>query len=1156
LNLVVFRLILLCFSIRSLAGAGLFCQASTPPFTNPGVFLFVIYQTCFIPIADPGTIRVCVQARFTLLALTILHRLATTETRGGPASSPLLSKCGSLGHVVANLDFGSGERKISVSYTSTRNIESIRDIVSKRVIVSLNSTVKLGAFQNASWVLLSICLISIASTAEAWQADETRLPKAPYDSEKNFEQPPMDPTQAAKSFSFPDGFQMSLFAAEPDVRQPIAVASDERGRLWVAENYTYAERELNFDESLQDRIIILEDTDGDGKADRRKVFWDKAYKLTSIELGQGGLWALCAPHLLFLPDRDGDDVIDGEPIVVLDGWDENAVRHNVVNGLRWGPDGWLYGRHGILATSLVGRPGTPRESRVPLNCGIWRYHPQRDLFEVVATGTTNPWGMDWSEDGELFFINTVIGHLWHAVSGSHYERMYGGDFNPHWYKLLPQIADHVHWNTEEAWSDIRQEFTKETDQAGGGHAHIGLLIYQEDQWPVEYQGNVYTLNLHGRRINRDRLQRSGSSFVAEHEPDFAFAADPWFRGIDLIAGPQGQVWIADWSDTGECHENDGVHRSSGRIYQLSFPEGSVGKNFEGLADVTLDELTQLALDGPEWYVRQARRQLVERYGHLPEDDSTRQTIVDRLQATLQSEGEALRRLRSLWILYQFNAIPTDRLIALVGDPSPVLRRWAVRLLGDQAVTSPQVITALETCVAGEEDGLVLTYLASTLQRLPASERWGLAQSLASTSLAHKDQRLQMLIWYGIEPSVASEPAQVGPWLTSNLPPYLIEWTIRRLAVLQSDQPAALDQAVAATGGKLNPDQQVAFLQGLSQGFKGARNLEPPMGWNNWTQTLAHPQPANSRLALAEVEQLFGEGRGEEALMAIARDGQEELAVRKQALVSLGESRSEAARELLLQLLTDRDLAGAALRALRYYEDEAVAKAIVDRFPNFRPDDAPTAIATLCARDVSARLLLLAIQQGKIGADWVAAYEWRQLLALEQADVTQAVYEIWPQSRDWGDLVSQKQRVQGLLTEQRLARADLDQGALLFQKNCANCHRLLGQGSDVGPDLTGGQRDNLNYLIQNIVSPSEEVATNYRTSLFQMADGQVIVGVVLNQLPDRLMVQTKEGQVTLLRSEIEERKESSNSLMPNGLLAPLSDDEVVDLLGYLQRAGKG
>ena len=183
------------------------------------------------------------------------------------------------------------------------------------------------------------------------------------------------PQQAAASFAAPEGFQVSLFASEPDVRQPIAFTTDARGRLWVAENNTYAERTLNFDLSQHDRIVILEDTDHDGRADRHKVFWDQGTRLTSVEVGFGGVWALCPPRLLFLPDRNGDDVPDGEPQVILDGWDTDAVRHNIANGLRWGPDGWLYGRHGIQATSRVGPPGTPSDQRIALNCCIWRYHP-------------------------------------------------------------------------------------------------------------------------------------------------------------------------------------------------------------------------------------------------------------------------------------------------------------------------------------------------------------------------------------------------------------------------------------------------------------------------------------------------------------------------------------------------------------------------------------------------------------------------------------------------------------------------------------------------------------------------------------------------------------------------------------------------------------
>ena len=259
----------------------------------------------------------------------------------------------------------------------------------------------------------------------------------------------MPPAEALKRITVPDGFNVTLFAHEPDIRQPIAMTFDDRGRLWVCECYSYPD----FKVKNRDRVVILEDTDGDGRHDKRTIFWDKGNSLTGIEFGYGGIWVCCARTCSSSPTRTATTCPDGEPEIVLDGWTTEA-KHNVFNGLKWGPDGWLYGCHGILATSRVGRPGTPDDKRVTLNCCIWRYHPTRKTFEVVCHGTTNPWGIDFNEYGEGFFTNCVIDHVFHMIPGAHYKRMYGQDLNPYVYELMDAASDHLHWGGGH-WTESR-----------------------------------------------------------------------------------------------------------------------------------------------------------------------------------------------------------------------------------------------------------------------------------------------------------------------------------------------------------------------------------------------------------------------------------------------------------------------------------------------------------------------------------------------------------------------------------------------------------------------------------------------------------------------------------------------------------------------------
>ncbi|HXZ14629.1 MAG TPA: PVC-type heme-binding CxxCH protein, partial [Roseiarcus sp.] len=734
------------------------------------------------------------------------------------------------------------------------------------------------------------------------------------------------------------------------------MATDARGRLWVAENNTYSDARTNFDLTKHDRIVILEDTDGDGRADRHTVFWDKAQKLTSVEIGFGGVWALAPPRLLFIPDRNGDDIPDGEPQVVLDGFDDGVVRHNIANGLRWGPDGWLYGRHGILATSHVGPPGCLPSQRTPLNCCIWRYHPTRKIFEVVCRGTTNPWGMDWNAEGELFFINTVIGHLWHAVPGAHFQRMYGEDDNPHVYQLLGQTADHFHWDTAEHWSDIRRiGVSPTTDQAGGGHAHAGLLIYQGDNWPDRYRGSLFTINFHGRRLNNDTLARQGSGYVGRHAADFLKSADPWFRGLELLAAADGGVYIADWSDVGECHGADGVHLDSGRIFKVVYGQPP-RPAFANVARLSDSELVSLQRHKNDWLVRQSRHILHERAAA----GRPMEAVHAQLQKLFATDADPIHQLRALWCLYVAGGASEEWLRQQLSHTDEHVRTWAVRLLGDGKPPSAAAAADFAVLAARDSSGLVLLYLASALQELPLADRWKLASALASRSEFASDRMLPLMIWYGIEPAVPENPDRALRIVESSPMLPLVRCIARRLTEDMRQAPQPVDRLVALAGRTGHTPQSLAIAGGMAEALRGWRKAPMPSSWKKAQQTLeSSPDPELRRLT-RELAVVFGDGRALNDLLRIAATRGADPAARREAVRVLADARATGLESLLRRMLDERDLGPDAARSLALFDDQELPGFLLQSFPKLKEPTRDAVIVTLCARPASARLLLTAV----------------------------------------------------------------------------------------------------------------------------------------------------------------------------------------------------
>ncbi|HAV62081.1 MAG TPA: dehydrogenase, partial [Verrucomicrobiales bacterium] len=435
--------------------------------------------------------------------------------------------------------------------------------------------------------------------------------------------------RAAAEAELPAGFKMHAFAAEPDVTQPIAFCLDDRGRVWVAEGHNYPKK-APLGEG-RDRILVFEDTNGDHKFDKRTVFMEGLNLVSGMEVGFGGVWIGAAPELLFVPVSDWNNPKPaGKPQVLLDGWDELRDTHETLNTFLWGPDGWLYGVHGVFCPSHVGKPGTPMSERQRVDAAIWRYHPVRHEFEVFAEGTSNPWGIDFNEYGHAFIEACVIPHFWHVIQGARYQRQGGQHYaisieemkrvqkhlppnapqylNPFIYDDIKTHGDHVHY----AGNKGPHAANNRSDEVGGGHAHSGLMIYLGDSWPDEYRGKAFMNNIHGQRLNMDIPVRNGSGYVGKHGPDFLNFHDKWSQVLNMLYDQDGSMYLIDWYDANQCHHNryDGHDRSNGRIYKVVYNNQRVTPvDFQALDDV---DLAKLQSHRNEFKARHARRVLQER----------------------------------------------------------------------------------------------------------------------------------------------------------------------------------------------------------------------------------------------------------------------------------------------------------------------------------------------------------------------------------------------------------------------------------------------------------------------------------------------------------------------------------------------------------------
>ena len=929
-----------------------------------------------------------------------------------------------------------------------------------------------------------------------------------------------------------DGYAVNAWAAEPLVQQPMAFCWDDRGRLWVAENLDYESRNGGFSNAGNSRILILEDTDHDGVADSRKVFMEGIVFPSAIAVGFDGAFIGAPPNLLFVPDRDGDDKADMADIEVrLTGWGIRD-RHEVLNSLHWGPDGWLYGLQGYATPSKVRKPSGKgrlykhkepfpedilKGDGVDINGGVWRYHPTKDVFEVVAHGFSNPWGIDYDAKGQLLISACVIPHLFHVIPGGIYHRQGGQHFNPYVYSDIQTIADHRHRS-----------------------AHGGARVYQSDAFPQSQQGRIFMANIHEHAVLSDVLVPKGSGFAAHHGDDFLMANNAQWIGFSMEIGPEGALYVLDWHDSDICGQ-DVLHQQTGRIFRI-VPKQSLAGQWEGryadLGKMTDAQLVGLQTSKSDWHARRARVILQGRAAKRTLKAETH----EQLRGLFRSDASPDVRLRAMWALHVTGGWTPDALVQALGDADQHIRAWAVQLLCEDRSPSPIALEKFTRMAREDRSPVVRLYLTSALQRMDHAARWTLAGELMMHGEDAADHNLPKMLWLAVEPLVKENPAIALERAGASRVPMVARFIARR--AVDAD---ALEPLVAAIGKM--PPARTSLLEGMREGLQGRFDLTAPPNWPPVLERLKRSDAAVARLAL-DVAQQFGDVETAKQNLADIRSTTAPVEQRRRALQTLTAQRRPQLLPEIPSALNDPRLRIDAIRAVAAFDDEALGRLLVERYATFSSAEKAEAVQTLASRRRYGRMLTEAVAKKVVPRSDVPAYVARQLLRVVGAGFT----DVWgPVEQSAGEEQAHA-KYRALLTDTAIAGGDVRSGRGVFQRTCGACHKLYGEGGTVGPDITGSNRANLDYLLFNVLTPNAEVQDAYRMVLVNTRDGRTLAGNVVAET-DRQITLRVVGQdaVVINKPDVQSRETTVVSMMPPGLFDSLPEREVIDLVAYLRTA---
>lgn len=949
----------------------------------------------------------------------------------------------------------------------------------------------------------------------------------------------------------PAGFVVQLVANEPEIRQPLCLNFDDRGRLWVLQYIQYPTpaglKPVKVDQYLRttydrlpeppprgpkgaDKITICDDFDGNGHARRYKNFITGLNLCTGFAIGHGGVFVMQSPYLLFYADKNGDDIPDGDPEVLLTGFGMEDA-HAMANSLTWGPDGWLYGVQGSTVTAHI--------RSIEFQQGVWRYQPVTHQFELFAEGGGNLWGLDFDDDGEIFDGTNASEQMLHALQGAYYVKNFGKHgalHNPYTFGYFEHVPHHGN---------------------RGHHLSTGGIIYNGGAFPTEFNGAYISGHPLDTSVYWSTIKPHGSTFESSFGGEILKTDDNLFRPVNCRVGPDGAVYIADWCDKRVTHVDplDTWDRSNGRVYRVQYAQANTNTALPLLETKTSAELLDYLNAKNEWFAREARRILAERRDG---------TIVPQLLNITLSSTNSHVQLESLWALYVSGGFNEATAAKLLHHSNAAVRKWTVRFLGDARNISTSTRDALIELAQKESSAPVRAQLACAAKRLPGDDALPIIRELVQRTEDANDPCIPLLDWWAIEnKAITSRDAVLKLfsegrlWQTPIVTNTILERLARRYAA-ENDLDACMT-LLRAPGAHGQLSRLAPILKGMESGLVAVTTV--PALFTAWVAT-------NSSETIKDVRVIrLGVRFHDDALAQIAQklieDEKTAKADRISLIESLGQNGNPKFLQQLLKILRDTKseaIRNAALSAVERYSEPRIATELIALYAHSTSPTRTQIINALCSRPTWASQLVSSVESKNISAKDVALDNVRQIATTKA--LLPRIEKIWGkvQSSSPAEKQNTINRLKLVIHPSGAAGRDATgnpaEGKKIFQKTCAVCHTLFNEGNKIGPDLTGIDRKNIDFLLLNIVNPSAYIRPEYVNFDIETKDDQNLSGLVVDSSPGSITVLDRNNQKhTISRDNLRSLRESQLSLMPEGLLESLKPKELIDLFSYLQHDAK-